>query len=118
MLEELAASSSPRTQAWVELVRAEVARLRHETDRALLHYGRAAALDADVRLEAAAGRIQLLHSLGKDEETCRAFAELDPPALEAAGAMEARMRAYLESILAMSVYRLGRWTRRARSCCA
>ncbi len=107
-IEGLASSSSAQLAAWVELVRAEVARLRHETDQALVRYDRAAGLDPAVLVEAAAGRIELLHTLGKDEETCAEFARLDPCELERAGRLEPRKRAYLESLEAMSRYRLGR----------
>ncbi|MEQ1891668.1 MAG: serine/threonine-protein kinase, partial [Planctomycetota bacterium] len=107
-IEGLSASSNPRLVAWVELVRAEVARLRHETDQAFVHYDHAAELDASVRIEAAIGRLLLLHAGGKDEETCAALQRLAPRELEQRGELEARRRAYLESVAAMSVYRLGR----------
>ncbi|HEX6885587.1 MAG TPA: sigma 54-interacting transcriptional regulator [Planctomycetota bacterium] len=107
-VEGLAASSDARLTAWVELVRAEVARLRHETEQSFAHYDRATELDPAVRVEAASGRIALLHSLAKDEETCAALARLDPAAREAAGELEPRRRIFLESMGAMSGYRLGR----------
>ncbi len=107
-VEGLAASSNPHFVAWVELVRAEVARLRHETEQSFAHYDRAAELDPAARVEAAIGRIQLLHTLARDEETCAALARLDPASLERAGEFEARRRIYLESLGAMSGYRLGR----------
>jgi len=107
-VEGLSASSNARLVAWVELVRAEVARLRHETELSLAHYDRAAELDESVRIEAAIGRIQLLHTLAKDAETCAALDRLDPAALVLAGKIEARKRIYLDSIGAMSGYRLGR----------
>jgi transcriptional regulator with GAF, ATPase, and Fis domain len=107
-IEGLSASSNPRLVAWVELVRAEVARLRHETDQAFTHYDHAAELDPSVRIEAAIGRFLLLHAGGKDEETCGALRRLAPRELEARGELEPRRRGYLESVAAMSVYRLGR----------
>jgi len=107
-VEGLAATSTPHLVAWVELVRAEVARLRHETEQSLAHFDRAIELDPAVRVEAAIGRIHVLHTLGKDEETCVALAQLDPAGLERAGEFDARRRIYLESIGAMSAYRLGR----------
>ncbi|NOT31529.1 MAG: serine/threonine protein kinase, partial [Planctomycetes bacterium] len=107
-VEGLAASSDPHLVAWVELVRAEVARLRHETEQSFKHYERAAELDPAARVEASIGRIQLLHTLAKDEETCAALERFAPAALERAGELEARKRIYLESLGAMSAYRLGR----------
>jgi transcriptional regulator with GAF, ATPase, and Fis domain/tetratricopeptide (TPR) repeat protein len=107
-VEGLSASSNPKLVAWVELVRAEVARLRHETDQSLAHFDRAAELDPSARVEADVGRIQLLHTLGKDEEACAALARLDAPAMERTGTLERRTRIYLESIGTMSGYRLGR----------
>jgi transcriptional regulator with GAF, ATPase, and Fis domain len=107
-VEGLAASSDAGLVAWVELVRAEVARLRHETEQSFAHYDRAAELDPAVHIEAASGRIALLHTLAKDEETCAALARLDPAARERAGELEPRRRIFLESMGAMSGYRLGR----------
>jgi transcriptional regulator with GAF, ATPase, and Fis domain/tRNA A-37 threonylcarbamoyl transferase component Bud32/tetratricopeptide (TPR) repeat protein len=107
-VEGLAASSEARLVAWVELVRAEVARLRHETDVSFGHYERAADLHESVRIEAAIGRIQLLHTLAKDEETCAALVELRPEVLEQEGRLEPRKRIYLQSLGSMSRYRLGR----------
>ncbi len=107
-LEALESVADTRTSAWVELVRAVVARLRHRTDEAFERYRRAAELDPSVRTEADAGFIQLLHSLGKDEETLAELRRLDPRGLERAGRLDAHKRAYLESIEAMSLQRLGR----------
>jgi transcriptional regulator with GAF, ATPase, and Fis domain len=107
-VEGLAASSNPHLAAWVELVRAEVARLRHETEQSLAHFDRAVELDPAARVEAAIGRIHVLHTLGKDEEACAALQRLDPAGLERAGEFDARRRIYLESVGAMSAFRLGR----------
>ena len=107
-VEGLAASSEPRLVAWVELVRAEVARLRHDTEQAFVHYDRAAELDPRARIESAIGRITILHLVGKDEEAVAAFARLDPAGLERAGELETRKRIFLESLWGMSAYRLGR----------
>ncbi len=106
-VEGLSASSDPQLVAWVELVRAEVARLRHETEQSFVHYERAVELDPAARVEASIGRIQLLHTLAKDGEACAELERFDPVGLERAGVLEPRKRIYLESLGAMSAYRLG-----------
>jgi transcriptional regulator with GAF, ATPase, and Fis domain/tetratricopeptide (TPR) repeat protein len=107
-VEGLAAGSDPRLTAWVELVRAEVTRLRHETEDSFRHYERAAELDPSARVEAITGRIQLLNSLGKDTETVAELEAMGARELEGAGELVPRKRIYLESLAALSAFRLGR----------
>jgi transcriptional regulator with GAF, ATPase, and Fis domain/tetratricopeptide (TPR) repeat protein len=107
-LELLERGGAGRLAGWALMVRAEVARLRHETDQALALFEQAAARDPAVGVEATLGRVQLLHSLGKDEETLAELAHFDPRAQERTGRLDARRRANLESVGAMSAYRLGR----------
>jgi transcriptional regulator with GAF, ATPase, and Fis domain/tetratricopeptide (TPR) repeat protein len=89
--------------AGVALVNAQVAIMRHETEAALAAYELAAELDPQRRAEALEGRIQVLHSVGRDEEVRRAVAELE----EGEDELPERSGVYLRSLALMSAYRMG-----------
>lgn len=114
-IENVELVKEPRSAALIEVIRGLVASLQHETDAALEHYQRAIQLHASVTTDATIGRIQLLHTLGKDEEVCTLVDELKPEKLEERGEMLGRHSMYVRSLQAMSAMRLGR-VDEARAC--
>ncbi len=106
-IEEPRLAKNPRNAALVELIRGLVASLRHETDAALQSFESATALHSSVSVEATVGRIQILHTQGKDEEVCVLVDALDPEGLVAKGEMRSRHGTYARSMQAMSALRLG-----------
>ncbi len=92
----------------IELVRSEVSALRHETDEALEHCRKALELDPGAQTEVEVRRIHLLNSSGRDQEVCDAVESLSPRELVRSGKLRERKRFYVESLAAMSAFRLGR----------
>ncbi len=106
-VEALPAERTQALEAMVELVFAQIASLRNETDRALAHFERAASLDPAARVESAIGRVQLLHTLGRDAEVLAEVHALSPRELERRGELSFRKRLYVESRAFMSAHRMG-----------
>ncbi len=106
-VETLPAERASALEAMVELVLAQIASLRNETERAFAHFERASALDPAARVESAIGRIQLLHALGRDAEVVVEVNLMTPRELERRGELSFRKRAYVESRAFMSAHRKG-----------
>ena len=83
------------------LGRARIASNRRETDPALAFFDEALSLDPALAPEAQVGRVQLHHELGHDEQTIELVAEVRDD-------VAPRQRAFLNSLAAVSAFRLGR----------
>jgi len=106
--ERLEPAGDAKVAAQIELVRARIAALQHDTDEAIEHCERAVALDPEAAVEADVRRIHILNSMGRDQEVCDAVERLRPRERLAAGEIQQRTCAYAESLQAMSSFRLGR----------
>jgi len=107
-LDALGTPRSAELAASIELVRGQIASLRNETERAFAHFERAPEIHPSARIDAAIGRIQLLHALGRDDEVLSAIESFAPRELEREGRLSRRQRVFVESRAAMSAQRLGR----------
>ncbi|MFT5292312.1 MAG: serine/threonine protein kinase/tetratricopeptide (TPR) repeat protein, partial [Planctomycetota bacterium] len=102
----LEAGEDGSNRGLVELLKARIATARGELDGALSHYREAAVLDPELTCETLAGRIQITHSMGRDDDVLTLAAEL-----RASKALEDQLfpqrRLTIFSVAAMSAFRAG-----------
>jgi transcriptional regulator with GAF, ATPase, and Fis domain/tetratricopeptide (TPR) repeat protein len=107
-LEGLGQPAPASVAAEVERIQAVIARLQHDTDRALAHLDRARALDPSLAPTVLVDRIHLLHSLGRDREAIELVEASGLDEETRTGRMTPRAADYARSLAAMSAFRLGR----------
>ncbi|HED66131.1 MAG TPA: GAF domain-containing protein [Planctomycetes bacterium] len=99
-----------RVNAALFVARGQVASLLHRSTEALAWFDKASSSPAPYRLEAALGRLRVLHAEGKDTEVLEASDSLELRRLMQDGTLAPRLCSYMQSVRAMSLHRLGRTT--------
>ena len=107
-LEAGGAAPDAATRARVELARARIAGLLGRGDEAERRLRDAAELDPSLACEVRVEAARRMHSMGRDRELVLQLERDDPREAEHRGELQPRQRAYLESLQAQSLFRLGR----------